>query len=78
MRGPNKEVEQRKCDAWNAANPVGTEVTLERDNGQIEHTQTRSAAYVSHSGYAVIFLNKVSGHYILERVKKKQPAAVAT
>lgn len=61
---------QQECDEWNK-NPVGTEVTLERDNGQIEHTRTRSEAYVCDSGYAVIFLENVSGYYLLGRVHKK-------
>jgi len=67
---------QAQCDRWNADNPEGTEVTLERDNGTIQHTKTRSAAYVCNSGYAVIFLEGVSGYYILERVKRKPKEVV--
>lgn len=77
MRGPNKKEELSKCGAWNRVNPVGTEVTLERDNGQIEHTKTRSEAYVCSAGYAVIFLEKVSGYYMLNRVTKKQTVSIA-
>jgi hypothetical protein len=59
---------QKTCDAWNTANPVGTPVTLKRDNGQTVETKTRSEAYVSHAGYPVVFLEGVTGYYLLDRV----------
>jgi hypothetical protein len=59
---------QAACDRWNAANPIGTEVSLKRDNGQIEKTETTSVAYVSNAGYPVIHLENVSGYYLLDRV----------
>lgn len=63
---------QKTCDAWNTANPVGTAVTLKRDNGQIMDTKTRSTAYVSDAGYPVIFLEGVTGYYLLDRVSPQE------
>jgi 16S rRNA C1402 (ribose-2'-O) methylase RsmI len=59
---------EKFCAEWNTKNPVGTSVTLKRDNGQTFETKTRSAAYVSDAGYPVIFLEGVSGYYLLDRV----------
>lgn len=59
---------QKTCDAWNTAHPVGTAVVLKRDNGVSMDTKTRSEAYVCEAGYPVIFLEGVSGYYLLDRV----------
>jgi len=75
---PTKKEAQEVCTRWNQENPPGTEVTLTRDNGQIEHTKTRGEAYVCESGYPVIFLENVRGYYLLERVQPKQTATAAT
>lgn len=61
---------QAQCEKWNEENPEGTPVTLKRDNGVIEHTVTRSYAYVCESGYAVIFLKGIIGYYLLDRVER--------
>lgn len=59
---------RKTCDAWNAANPIGTPVALKRDNGHTLNTKTRSEAYVCEAGYPVIFVEGVSGYYLLDRV----------
>lgn len=56
------------CDRWNAENPVGSDVVLTKDSGEQVATKTRSEAYVCDAGYPVIFLEGVSGYYLLERV----------
>ena len=61
---------QKRCDEWNAANPVGTPVNLQRDDGAVQLAKTRSEAYVCESGYAVIFLEGVRGYYMLNRVSR--------
>jgi hypothetical protein len=58
---------QRICERWNAANPVGTPVKLEKDSGALVDTKTRSEAYVCESGYPVCFFEGVSGYYLLAR-----------
>lgn len=63
--------EQRACDEWNRRHPVGDEVSVLLDNGVRRDTTTRSEAYVSNSGHAVIFLTGISGYYLLERVGAK-------
>lgn len=65
-----KSVDQwdKECTAWNIANPVGTPVILTRDSGEEVKTKTRSEAYVSDAGYGVIFLEGVTGYYLLDRV----------
>lgn len=60
---------QAKCDAWNAAHPVGTEVSVRKDGGEIMLTKTRSAAEVMGGHSAVIWLDNVRGCYLLDRIK---------
>jgi triphosphoribosyl-dephospho-CoA synthetase len=60
----------RKCEAWNDAHPVGTAVILSKDSGEQLVTKTRSAAMMAEAGYPVIFLEGVSGYYLLDRVRR--------
>lgn len=60
--------EQALCDAWNAAHPVGTKVTVEMDSSEIRETVTRSEAQVLQGRTAVIWLVGVVGCYALYRV----------
>lgn len=62
---------QQACDDWNRRHPVGDECTVTLDNGAQRDTTTRSDAYVSNSGHAVIHLTGISGYYLLERVGAK-------
>lgn len=65
MRKAKKDVEE-----WNAAHPVGIEVLLTKDNGTEFLTKTRSAALVGGGGgWAVIFVEGISGYYLLSRVR---------
>lgn len=60
---------RRQCDEWNAAHPVGTAVVLTKDGGEVVNTKTRSEAYICDAGYAVLFLEGVTGYYLLDRVR---------
>lgn len=60
---------QASCDAWNSAHPVGTAVIVTRDMGEEQPTKTRSTAYVLSGHTAVIFVDGISGCYLLERVR---------
>ena len=66
---------QRQCDEWNATYGIGSRVRVQRDDGQIMQTRTRSSAYVMASGDAVIFLDHVRGCYLLARVHPHSEAA---
>jgi hypothetical protein len=68
---------QAQCDAWNAVNPVGREVTLTRDNGEQLQTKTRSTAQVLSGHTAVIWVDGVAGCYLLDRVRVVEAVAVA-
>lgn len=61
--------EQKKCDRWNEANPIGTPVIVWRDNGTSFSTITRSPALVADCGSAVIWLENISGYYSLYCVR---------
>lgn len=65
-----KQKQRNACEKWNASNPIGTAVNLNRDDGSVQRSKTRSAAYVCESGYAVIFLEGVTGYYLLNRVSR--------
>ena len=60
---------QAACDLFNEAYPVGTSVTVQLD-GRDEpfKTVTRSTAQVLSGHSAVIWLENVTGCYLLERV----------
>ncbi len=59
---------QAQCDRWNKKHPVGTPVVLLKDGGQNVSTVTRSEAEVLSGHSAVIWLDGVSGCYLLDRV----------
>lgn len=71
MKRPNVKQLQAACDAWNAAHPVGSSVTLMRDSGPMP-TRTRSAAEVLSGHSAVVWLDGVAGCYALDRVRPVQ------
>lgn len=68
--GRKKLKHQRTCDDWNAAQPIGSPVWLTKDSGERVQTKTRSEAYICDAGYPVIFLEGVSGYYLLDRVTR--------
>lgn len=72
-----KRVPKRKprsaADDWNGRHPIGTPVTLRKDNGETVKTITRSAASVLSGHSAVIFVEGVSGCYLLDRVSPLTP-----
>lgn len=60
---------QAECDAWNAEHVIGTHVVLTRDDNVQLRTRTRSEAQVLSGHSAVIWLDGVSGCYLLNRVR---------
>lgn len=74
MRRPKSlEQLQKQCDDWNAKYPVGRAVMVEKDDGSIYTTRTRSRASVLSGHTAVIFVDGISGCYLLDRVKAVNP-----
>ncbi len=59
---------QRECDKWNERYPVGQAVTVRRDGGDIMTTKMRSEAQLLSGHSAVIWLEGISGCYLLSRV----------
>lgn len=67
-RPPNPKKLQEQCDRFNALCPVGHPVIVRLDNGQRKETTTRSEAQVLSGHSAVIWLEGVTGCYLLDRV----------
>jgi hypothetical protein len=59
---------QAACDEFNVKYPVGTKVFVRRDKGEMQETVTRSKAEVLSGHSAVIWLEGISGCYLLDRV----------
>jgi hypothetical protein len=59
---------QDRVDTFNQLHKVGTAVIVQRDDGTLQKTKTRSAAQILSGHSAVIWLQGISGCYALERV----------
>lgn len=67
-RQKSQRIAALEVENWNLRHRVGDPVLVIKDNGDIVPTTTRSAAEVSSSGHAVIWLTGISGYYLLDRV----------
>lgn len=67
-RRPSLAELERQVAAFNRIAPAGTSVSVRRDNGTSEITKTTSAASVLSGHTAVVWLEGISGCYLLERV----------
>ncbi|WP_063978321.1 MULTISPECIES: hypothetical protein [unclassified Ensifer] len=72
---PNPVKLQAQCDAFNGQNAVGATVRVKKDSGEIVETTTRSRAEVLSGHSAVIWLEGISGCYLLNRVRPVENAA---
>jgi hypothetical protein len=61
--------EQTLMRVW-AAVPIGTQVIVQRDTGDLYSTTTRSAPFLSECGMAMIQVDGIAGCYWLKRVKR--------
>jgi hypothetical protein len=69
MSKPNLKKMQAECDAFNAKHPVGSEVFVKLDFvDEPFRTRTRSTAQILSGHSSVIWLDNVSGCYLLDRV----------
>ncbi|OGS99811.1 MAG: hypothetical protein A3K04_02385 [Gallionellales bacterium RBG_16_56_9] len=69
MGKPNTKKMQAECDAFNAKNSVGSDVFVKLDFvDEPFRTRTKSTAQILSGHSAVIWLENVSGCYLLDRV----------
>lgn len=68
MRRPSTAKLQAQCEAFNSKYPVGQKVSVRKDAGDGVITITRSKAEVLSGHSAVIWLEGISGCYLLDRV----------
>jgi hypothetical protein len=68
MRPPNLKDLQKQVDDFNARYPVGQRVSVRKDGGDGVVTTTSSKAEVLSGHSAVIWLDGISGCYLLSRV----------
>jgi hypothetical protein len=60
----------KECADWNHAHPIGTPVELTTDSKGVIHTKTTAAAQlIPSSNLPVIWVEGISGCYLLSRVK---------
>lgn len=73
---------QAQADDWNRLYRIGTPVLVRKDDGSLMHTWTRSEASVLADHTAVIYLDKISGCYRLDRcmptAKVAKPCTLTT
>jgi hypothetical protein len=62
---------RQQVEAWNAAHKIGDPVYVTLDSGQIKETVTTSEAQMLSGHTAVIWLEGISGCYILSRVRPR-------
>ena len=62
------EVMQGKVDAFNERKPVGTSVTVIGDLGEKFETKVKRPAEIMSGHSAVVWLEGISGCYMLDRV----------
>jgi len=63
---------QETVDKWNQANPVGTDVDVTDDLGQVTGTRTRSEAWVLGGHTAVVQIEGKAGCMALSRVTRRE------
>nr|WP_202423980.1 hypothetical protein [Duganella lactea] len=68
---------QAACDKFSAAHRVGAAVTVQLDGGEVRETITTSEAQVLSGHSAVIWLEGISGCYLLDRVTPVAAKAAA-
>jgi hypothetical protein len=62
------EVMQSKCDAFNERHPVGSSVMVVKDLGEKIETKVKYPAEILSGHSAVVWLEGISGCYMLDRV----------
>lgn len=68
MRIPARLIAQRQLVSTWQDKPIGTAVTVRKDNGELFDTVTRSVPWMLGEHTAVIMVEGISGCYSLERI----------
>jgi len=55
---------------WNQNNPIGQKVLVTKDGGIKVSSQTKSEAFTTPAGIDVIFVEGISGYYLLSRIER--------
>lgn len=63
------EVMQSKCDAFNKMHPVGSKVIVVKDFGEQIETTVKYPAEILSGHTPVVWLDGISGAYLLDRVQ---------
>jgi hypothetical protein len=63
-----QEVMQSKCDVFNERYPVGSTVTVVKDLGEKFETTVKRSAQILGGHTAVVWVDGISGCYLLDRV----------
>jgi hypothetical protein len=71
MRPPGKQLQELQVENWNLKHPVGSAVRVRLDSGEIRETTTTAPAQMLSGHTAVIWLEGISGCYLLARVEAK-------
>jgi hypothetical protein len=67
MKSKTAQIAELQVENWNLKNRLGTPVSLRLDDDTTMFTITRSEAFVSASGHACCFFERVRGYYLLDR-----------
>lgn len=67
-RKANRRLGAADCEIWNEKHPVGTDVSVVKDDGTPFISRTDSEAYMLSGHTAVIHVAGISGCYLLDRV----------
>ncbi len=59
-----------EAEAFNRENPIGTPVSVRRDDGSVTRTVTRSRAWVLAGVCPVVLVDGIRGAYLLSRVRR--------
>jgi len=69
-----ERLNQALVENWNLKHPVGTKVTVTKDDGTVIDSETTSEAQVLGGHTPVIWLEGIRGCYALDRVRAKADA----
>lgn len=68
-----QEQQRQLVIEWNRVHREGVAVDVQKDDGTVVRTKTRSAAWLMGEHSAMVLLDGISGGYSLERVTAVEP-----
>jgi hypothetical protein len=67
MKQHSPKAQAHLVELWNSRHPIGTAVDVRKDNDEVVRPKTRSEAQLLGGRTAVVFLEGISGCYMLTR-----------